>query len=79
MSIEQKLDLILAKISAIEARAPAESISLSAKEAAQLAGCKSLSAFYRFAEAAELKAYRQGKYRRADVVAAINRMSLKAI
>ena len=55
-----------------------EKLCLNSAEAMELVELKSRSAFCRFAKAAKLKAYRQGKYRRADVVAAINRMSLKA-
>jgi hypothetical protein len=77
-------ETILAEIRALRAevaclKAPAkESLAMSRKEAAELAGCKSSSAFQRFTEAAKLKPYRQGKYRRADVINAINRLSIAA-
>ncbi len=77
MSIEEKLDLLLAKVSAIEAaQAAPEKLSLNTAEAMELAGIKSRSAFHRFRAAAKLKAYRPGKYRRSDVIAAINRLAV---
>ncbi len=53
-----------------------QKLSLNTAEAMELAGIKSRSAFHRFRTAAKLKAYRPGKYRRSDVIAAINRLAV---
>lgn len=79
MSIEEKIDLLLAKVTALEAgQASPAKLSLSVADAMELADAKSRSAFHRFCVASKLKSYRAGKYRRADVIDAINRMAATA-